>query len=193
MRWLVAESLGCFETNGQILNSSAQARMTSGGTDWHSLTSFIIKGSAQWNKLCSQLHLTFFIVFPCFLIASAYVSHTHIPGCKVTGCLTQIYTQFSEKLISLSLAVDWDYMQFDINACLCLQLFDCLVIAPLSFHEVYTYDQMVASNQVLKFPPSRSLLLSIFVFECWVWTWWTWFLEAEMKSESNASLAIMKI
>lgn len=61
--------------------------------------------------LCSH----FLLFFPCFLISSAHVLYTDISGSKVTGCLSCcIYTQFPEKLTSCILAIDGDYMQFNI-------------------------------------------------------------------------------
>lgn len=55
--------------------------------------------------------------FPCFLISSPHMLHTDIPGSTVTGCLSCcIYTQFPEKLTSHILAIDWDYVQFNMFA-----------------------------------------------------------------------------
>lgn len=63
MRRLTAQPPGCLGTNGWVLNSSAQAGMTSEGVDGHSSTSFLTKGNVSWNMGCI---LTFYCSSPAF-------------------------------------------------------------------------------------------------------------------------------
>lgn len=139
--------------------------------------------------LCSLLHLSIFTVL--LSLSDSFSSCvTHTCGCKVTGCLNSCsYIHFSKKLAFLSLAIGRDYMQFSIFT---------LPFFASNYFTAYLLHLLVFLRPV---PVTNSCFMSGFkISHHSHYFWICCCLGAqyehdglEMKSRSNACLALMKI